>query len=70
VTRNVVRFEEVEGVAMTSILKRSPRGKAGEAAYPQLKKFGDVKAFRREFPSACRGRGSLRGYDARSSSLP
>src|SRR5258708_18036715 len=47
----LVRLRRLKASAITSTLKRSPRGMRRERRISTWKKFGDVKAFRPRFPS-------------------
>src|ERR1700737_2352833 len=56
----LVRLRRLKASAMTSNLKRSPRGMRRERRISTWKKLGDVKAFRPRFPMQPAG-GATRG---------
>src|SRR5712691_5214818 len=56
----LVRLRRLKASAITSILKRSPRGMRRERRISTWKKFGDVKRFRPRFPLQPAG-GATRG---------
>src|SRR5260370_22114223 len=56
----LVRLRRLKASAMTSTLKRSPRGMRRERRRSTWKKFGDVKASRPRFPMQPAG-GETRG---------
>src|SRR5256712_11674247 len=56
----LVRLRRLKASAMTSILKRSPRGMRRERRISTWKKLGEVKRFRPRFPLQPAG-GATRG---------